>query len=658
MRSLFSLAALCAALSSVPLSAEELAETAARFGVRQSVTDVAISPSGGKILYVAPGDTTDETVYLVNLNGDAAPKAVITTNEAKARLDGCSWANEARFVCTVYGSEKVGSRIIYVTRAFSVSEDGSDVVSLTPPTHDNYGILQDGGRFVAIDVAGEPDGVLMTRQYIKQDSRNTRLFNDREGLGVDLVDIRRGTTKSVEKPNTQADDYIADEKGRVRLMAVSDRSRQYDGNDRRYLYRPLDSDEWLPLSEVDLTGDLAQGFVPVAVDSRKNVAYGFERLNGFKALYSIALDGSARKELVRSRNDADVDQLVQIGRGGRVIGVSYATDRRYVEYFDPAYEKLADGLRNALPGQPQISILDANADESTIVLAASSDNDPGTIYLYERETNALGELLPLREPLVGREMGKMDAITYAASDGTEIPGYLTLPPGSSGSNLPAVVIPHGGPGSRDEWGFDWLVQFFAARGYAVLQPNFRGSAGYGEAWFGRNGYKDWDKAVGDVAAAGRWLIDQGIAAPEQLSIVGWSYGGYAALQSQVMAPDLYQAVVAIAPVADLELLREENRQYSSFLAVDRMIGNGPHIEAGSPARHAAEFDAPVLLVHGTMDLNVGVAHSKLMNDRLKSAGKSVEYLEFEGLDHGLVHSQARRIMLKRIGEFLERSTAN
>ena len=187
----------------------------------------------------------------------------------------------------------------------------------------------------------------------------------------------------------------------------------------------------------------------------------------------------------------------------------------------------------------------------------------------------------------------------------------------------------------------------------MLQPNFRGSAGYGEAWFGRNGFKSWDLAVGDVNDAGRWLVSQGIADPERLGVMGWSYGGYAALQSQVMDPDLFKAVVAIAPVADLGLLVEESRNYSSFVATRRMIGSGPHLDAGSPARHAEKFKSPVFLVHGTMDLNVRVGQSKLMNSRLEAAGKPVDYLEFEGLDHSLVHSQARAIMLNRIGGFLE-----
>lgn len=657
MRVLTSLAAVCAALSPVALSAEELAETAARFGALQSVESSALSPSGTKLLYVSPGDAADQTIYVVDLSGGAAPQPISTSNEAMARITGCQWANEERIVCDIFGMQKVGTYLLPFNRVIGMKSDGSDVTRLSADTHDARSLMQDGGTVLALDIEGEDGRILMTRDYVKEDSRNTRLANNKEGLGVDLVDVSSGRGRSVEKPNKMADGYIADENGKVRLMSVSDRSGGLDGSDIRYLYRPLGSDEWKPLSEVEVEGGRLGGFVPTAVDSAKNVVYGFERQGGFYALYSMALDGSGTKTLLKKVDGVDVTSLVRIGRSNRVIGVSYATDMRYAEYFDPDIERLALGLKQALPGTPQIRIVDASDDESVLLIQASSDDDPGMLYLYEKASGQLSELLPLRDQLDGYQLAEMKPVTYTASDGTKIPGYLTVPIGSDGKNLPTIVMPHGGPGARDEWGFDWLVQFFAARGYAVMQPNFRGSAGYGDNWFGRSGYQSWDVAVGDVNDAGRWLVGEGIADPSKLAAVGWSYGGYAALQSQVVDPELYKAVVAIAPVTDLDLLREDKRGYTSYEAVSRMIGDGPHVATGSPARHADKFQAPVLLVHGSMDVNVTDSHSKLMRDRLRGAGKSVDYLDFDGLDHYLVHSQARRIMLKRIGEFLQTELA-
>jgi dipeptidyl aminopeptidase/acylaminoacyl peptidase len=193
-------------------------------------------------------------------------------------------------------------------------------------------------------------------------------------------------------------------------------------------------------------------------------------------------------------------------------------------------------LTKALPGGPRVSFVDASQDGTR----------PAALGRHRRRSRPLlsvrqGRQTPGRGHARAAGPGRLQAlpvkaVTYKAADGTDIPAYLTLPPGSDGKNIPAIVMPHGGPESRDEWGFDWLAQYFAHQGYAVLQPNFRGSSGYGEAWFQKNGYQSWRTAVGDVNDGGRWLNAQGIAAPGKLAIVGWSYGGYAALQSSVLDP--------------------------------------------------------------------------------------------------------------------------
>jgi dipeptidyl aminopeptidase/acylaminoacyl peptidase len=366
----------------------------------------------------------------------------------------------------------------------------------------------------------------------------------------------------------------------------------------------------------------------------------------------MALDGSGKREQVLARSDVDVDGLVSIGRQSRVVGASFVTDKRQIEFFDPALAKLALSLSKALPGLPLVSIVDASADEGRLLLFAGSDTDPGHYYVFDKATHSLNEVLPVRPQLANVALSPVKPISYPAADGTMIPSYLTLPPGSDGKNLPAIVLPHGGPDSRDEWGFDWLPQFLAHRGYAVLQPNFRGSTGYGEAYFAKNGFQSWQVAIGDVTDAGRWLVKQGIADPAKLAIVGWSYGGYAALQSNVVDPALFKAVIAVAPVTDLETLREEHRDFTDFNAVDAQIGHGGHIRAGSPAQNAARFVAPVLMFHGDIDQNVGIGESRLMASRLKGAGKSVELVEYHHLTHQLDDSIVRAEMLDKMDGFL------
>jgi dipeptidyl aminopeptidase/acylaminoacyl peptidase len=201
-------------------------------------------------------------------------------------------------------------------------------------------------------------------------------------------------------------------------------------------------------------------------------------------------------------------------------------------------------------------------------------------------------------------------------------------------------------------GFDWLAQYFATQGFAVLQPNFRGSAGYGDAWFVQNGFRSWEVAIGDVNAGGRWLVSQGIADGNKLAIVGWSYGGYAALQLAVVEPGLFKAVVAIAPVTDLAMLKEEHRGWTNFAVVSAYIGEGPHLHAGSPAEHANQIAAPVLLFHGAYDRNVSIEESKRMASRLTAAGKPCKLVTWDDLDHQLEDSSARAQLLRASSDFL------
>jgi dipeptidyl aminopeptidase/acylaminoacyl peptidase len=287
-----------------------------------------------------------------------------------------------------------------------------------------------------------------------------------------------------------------------------------------------------------------------------------------------------------------------------------------------------------------------------MLIWAGSDTDPGRYYIFDRQAKRLNEIMLSRPELEGATLAAVKPITIKASDGTDVPAYLTLPTGSNGKNLPAIVMPHGGPSARDEWGFDWLSQYFASRGYAVIQPNYRGSSGYGDAWFQRNGFQSWRAAIGDVNDAGRWLVSQGIADPAKLAIVGWSYGGYAALQSGVLDPDLFKAVVAVAPVTDLAQLKEDSINWTNHRMVSEAVGSGPHVAEGSPAQNAGRIKAPVLMFHGERDRNVRLRQSRMMEDRLKSAGKSVELVVYPKLDHYLMDSSVRAEMLRRSDAFL------
>lgn len=500
---------------------------------------------------------------------------------------------------------------------------------------------------------GKDGHVLAMRSYVPERTTGTNLAQTRSGLGVDMIDTVTMRGSAVERADPTASEYITDGAGKVRIIGrqVRDGVTGYARDERRYAYRKTGDTDWLPLSTV-----LADGaaFDPHGIDPTLNVAYGLKRVNGRVAAYKMALDGSLREEQVFAHPSVDVSGFSRIGRRGRIVGVSYVTDTRETAYFDPALAALRKSLAKALPKTPLIQFVDSSEDEQTMLLWAGADNDPGSYYLFDRRAKQLSPLLPDRPVLADVRLATMKAVSYPAADGTMIPGYLTLPPGKeTARGLPALEMPHGGPGSRDEWGFDWLAQYFASQGYAVLQPNFRGSTGYGDAWFRKNGFQSWQVAIGDVNDGGRWLVKQGIADPARMGIFGWSYGGYAALQSGIVAPGLFKAIVAVAPVTDLDRLRDARRGWGDFEIVSRFIGTGPHIASGSPARHANKITVPVMMFHGDLDRNVGVDQARLMQSRLDQAGRKSELIVYPGLDHYLEDSAARTEMLRKADAFLK-----
>jgi dipeptidyl aminopeptidase/acylaminoacyl peptidase len=469
---------------------------------------------------------------------------------------------------------------------------------------------------------------------------------------VDRVDASNGSSKRVEAPNRDAIDYLSDGHGQVRIMATrgSLRSGSQLEPEIRYMYRIKGQGSWKPLSTYDIATE--SGFYPIAIDPATDRAFGLDTIDGRKAVVAKALDGSDTTTTIFKHDQVDVDDIMRVGRNGRIVGVSYATDHRIAVLTDPKFAKLTSSLSKALGGK-QILVADASADESRLLVRANSDVDPGQYFLYDATAMALRPLLGERDALAEMTLSPVKPITYPAADGVMVPGYLTLPPGrTDAKGLPAIVMPHGGPSARDEWGFDWLAQYFAQSAYAVLQPNFRGSSGYGEQWYQQNGFRSWRTAIGDVTDAGRWLVAAQGADPAKLSIIGWSYGGYAALQSGVLAPELFKAIVAIAPVTDLEQLRVEEIDEGSGAVNARFIGTGPHIREGSPAQNAGTISAPVLMFHGTFDQSVRVAQARTMKRALEGQGKPVDLIEYPELGHSLETGEARTDMLRKISAFL------
>jgi dienelactone hydrolase len=584
-----------------PAAGAAPADPATLFGAREGVEDISLSPSGTRIAFIAPARGQGNVLFVADAAGGSAPVATLTAAGDPERISSCGWVSDARLVCEIYMLQQISGVLLPFTRTIAVDAGGGNLKMLSNRArYNDVGIVLSAGGVIDW-LPGEEGAVLLGRTYVPEEAIGTHLLDKREGFGVDRIDTRSLSAKPVESPRKGVAEYISDGRGTVRVMGLTQTAgaTQQDTGVIEYFYRQKGSRDWKKLSTYGSSDD--SGFNPYAVDPDKDVVYGLKKKDGRLAAYTMALDGSGTETLVFAHPQVDVDGFVRLGQSQRVVGVSYVTDKRRVTYFDPALQALAASLSKALPNLPLVDFVGASADESKLLLRAGSDTDPGRFYLFDKAKKQLAELMLSRPEMEGMRLAPVRQVTYKAADGTEVPAYLTLPVGSDGKKLPAIVMPHGGPEARDEWGFDWLSQYFANRGYAVLQPEFRGSTGYGDAWFNGNGYRSWRTAIGDVDDAGRWLVAQGIADPAKLAIVGWSYGGYAALQANVLDPQLFKAVVAIAPVTDLTSLAQDWQGFTNHQIELHRIGSGPETREGSPALHADRFVAPVLIFHGDMD---------------------------------------------------------
>lgn len=643
------------ALAQSPAPSADVSVAAKAFGARARILDASLSPDGKQVALVVPGPGQATVVQVLNLATSSATPVNFANGNPMA-LTGCGWASNQRLLCTLYGVTDYNyNQYLPYSRLIALDADGKNPKPLGNVERSQAYVSTSDG-YVIDWRDGSSESVLLARRYVRgKDSGSSVATSMAQGLGVDLLDTRTAKAQHVESARSDARIYMADGLGNVRILGIDADLRfgEQTKGETTFLYRQQGSVDWKPFSLYNSATET--GAYVIGVDGRANVAYTLKKLDGRDALYRVALDGSMKEELAFAHPQVDVGGIIRFGRQGRIVGASYSTDLPEVHYFDQSYAALVAKLSKALPRTPLIRIVDGNADETVFLVHASSDTDPGRYFVYNTIAKTLSPIGQDRPELVGLPVGKVTPVRYPAADGTLIPGYLTLPPGGTGKSLPAIVMPHGGPSARDEWGFDWLAQFFVSRGYAVLQPNYRGSSGYGQGWFNENGFRSWKVALGDVTDAGRWMVKEGIADPAKLAIVGWSYGGYAALQSNVVDPALFKAVIAIAPVTDLGLLRQERRGFTNSDINLEFIGEGQHIEEGSPARHAAAFKAPVLMFHGTKDINVGIEESRAMDRALTKAGKKSELVVYPAIDHQLDDSNVRIDMLNKADAFLSKA---
>lgn len=461
---------------------------------------------------------------------------------------------------------------------------------------------------------------------------------------------RGGEITKIEDPIKGVTSWLADESGVVRL-AIG----WWKG--RLNIYYRSDQSEQLERIARLRPGDEESYFDAIAVISGSDRGYVLDE--GESGRVGLRVYDYGRREVVETVYEhPEWDVEAAFLRDGKPFAVFYTDDRQRVIWFDDDYRATFEELQSAL-GNRDVRVISRSKDTDRMLVWAGNEADPGILYFYDRPTQEMVEVSKYRPPLDPDALAKPQAITYMARDGTPIRAYLTLPKGREAKDLPLIIHPHGGPfGIRDELRYDDQVQFLANRGYAVLQPNFRGSGGYGNAFYelgdgevGRGMQNDLDDAMD-------WAVREGIADPQRICVVGGSYGGYAALWAVIRNPERYRCAASWAGVTDWDRMLRYDRGYLTREASRRwqakIEGDDREFDLRdvSPYRLARNLSRPVLLAHGTRDARVPFSQFEQMRDAADNASGLLTTLVIEDEGHSFTNAANEQQWYDALDAFL------
>lgn len=532
-------------------------------------------------------------------------------------------AGDARKLTEGWGDENLGGAASWVGH-------GLAIVRFLPGEGDDF-IAQE----ITVDRFGRQMGEL-----VRVNSRTGRRTNI--GLG---------------KPDSAEDEsWVVDDRGVARAMLARGAGRT------RIYYRAGPDAPWKKLDEFPTTDP---GWTPLAMGEDDKTLYASAYRGEDKAaIVRYDPDKRAFGEVVARHPRVDLENLVT-DYDGKIVGVRYDADRIGVAMFDEQLARIQKGVDGAFPDA--VNLLSSSRDRSRVLITSFSDVSPGTYYMLDVKKGRI-EYLADRAPWIHpKDMAPMKAVRYAARDGLEIPAYLTLPRGGADRNLPLIVDVHGGPWVEgDTWSFDPEVQFFASRGYAVLQPNFRGTRRYGWKHLHAS-YGQWGLAMQDDVSDGvKWAIAQGIADPKRVCIYGASYGGYAVMMGLAKTPELYRCGVDYVGVTDIPLfltMTWADYARSDFIEYDvkTMVGDperdAKRLRETSPDMIADRIKAPVLMAYGGADTRVPIEHGTRMKDALDKAGVKYEWMVMEGEGHGFRDPANQKAFYEAVEKFFARNLA-
>ncbi len=587
-------------------------------------TKIQLSPCGDFITYLKPVNKR-MNIFIENLKDSA----VTQLSNSEYDIIEYLWANSSRilFIIDETGAEKY--------KLFSIDLSDNSVTDISP---------KDSASVYIIDPLHKIEDELI----VAINQRDPKIFD------VYRLNLRTNKyTLVIENPGNITK-WITDNDGNLRAALKT------DGVNTGLLYRSSENEPFILIEK----SNFRETFVPLMFSFDNKYLYIKSNRNRDK-ISLVKYDPEKREEVetIFENSEVDLDNAIISTKKQKVLGVTYTTYKKQTKFFDKEREEIQKYLESQL-GNYQVEIVSSNNDENKYLIKTYNDKSLGSFYYYNVETSELKKIADESPWLNENQLSSMKPITYRARDGITIHGYLTLPKGYEPEDLPIIVYPHGGPWTRDYWGFNPVVQLFANRGYAVLQMNYRGSKGYGKE-FWEKGFKEWGRNMQfDIADGVDWLIRQEIADPDKIGIYGYSFGGYSALMNVSIFPDKYQFAVSLNGVVDLaDLINSIPPFWAPFQEMFfEMVGNPSKdsllVAAYSPTKIADSVKVPIFIGQGKHDTRVKATDVNKYVAKLKSNNVYVKYFFMEDEGHTIIKEENRIEFFKESEKFINKVFTN
>jgi dipeptidyl aminopeptidase/acylaminoacyl peptidase len=602
------------------------------------IEDIRLSPDGSHLLALKNvGEHTLVMVLDLTTNKVFYP---IRTDNKEFKFNWVTWGNNNRLLMSLRFDSRMPSGIKYMqTRLLAMdAKKQSKAITLIRPDETSHWVSQFQDNIISM-MPDEPDHILVS---IDRDSPLNQT--------VYRVNINTGGISRVKRHSASVRSWFADRDGNVRV------GQNYDDKKRKVTFKILDSatNEWRVAWEYVVFDE--PSIAIAGFGHNPNELFIFADHEGRKALFKADLSKPGYpKELILSDPDYDVSgQLIYSDAHKEVVGIYYSDGSSKSVFWNEEFKAFQAGLDKAMPHTTNY-ITSMSKDARKYILYTTNSTNPGTYYYGDRDAKTLSPIATAYPSFTEDVLIPKESRRYKARDGLELEGFLTLPKNFSGKPTAAILLPHGGPMSEDGKGFDMFSTFMANRGYVVFQPNFRGSSGYGHNFMmqavGGYGLEMQD----DLEDAVKYLIDQQIADPKRVCIVGASYGGYAALMGAAKTPDLFQCAVSFAGMSDLIKMSDSFRYFSNKNTARKQFGEDRNqLKETSPVRLVDRIKAPILLIHGQDDTVVPVSQSRVMATALKEQKKNFQYIELEGGSHYLDYLPDRKQTFEALDAFLKK----